>query len=243
MHIQLLVVGIVATIVFLILRIKKGGLPAAVAKTCASVLFILTGLASAMDAMPYFKKVVIGYANFNPWVLLYIAGLVCALLGDLFLDLKYVYLEDSDTHTYLGMVFFLATQIFYFIGAFNVFRWGSNLTYIYIAIAVTAIFELVILFGERKLLKVKFGKFKAISAVYSGALAFTTTFTICCAFATGFSTGALMMAAGQVFFLISDLILSGTYFGVGKNTKKHVLWNHILYYLAQFLIATAIYYI
>lgn len=247
LHIPLLAIGIAVTIVFLILRIKKGGLTAAVAKTGASVLFVFTALGAFMDHMPLYGDPVIGINKVNPWAMCYVAGLVCAILGDLFLDLKYVYLEDSDKFSFLGFSSFIGTQVLYFVGAFNCFRWCPEGTYdykyIWISLLVAMVFVLAIVFGETKLLKVKFGRFKAISAVYSGILSFTTAFTVCCAFATGFSTPAAMMAIGEILFLLSDLILSGTYFGVGKNTKKHVLWNHILYYAAQFLIATAVFYI
>ena len=110
MHIQLLVLGAIATIVFLILRVKKGGLPAAVAKTCASIFFVFTGLASAFDSLPAFGSLSVGFATFNPWSFYIIGGLVCAVLGDLWLDLKYTYLENSNEFTALGMSFFLGTQ-------------------------------------------------------------------------------------------------------------------------------------
>ena len=197
--------------------------------------------------MPLYGAPVIGFSKVNPWAMAYIAGLVCAILGDLFLDLKYVYLEDSDKYSFLGFSSFIGTQLFYFIGAFNCFRWNPEGTYdyrpIWVALIVAAIFVLVIVFGEKKILKVKFGRFKAISAVYSAILAFTTAFTVCCALKVGFSSAAGLMALGEILFLLSDLILSGTYFGVGKNKKKHILSNHILYYAAQFIIATAIFYI
>ncbi len=245
LHIPVLVLGAAATVAFLILRVKKGGLSAAVMKVIASVMFVLTGLAAVIDSLPLYYAPFLGHFRFNSWAMLYIAGLVCAILGDLFLDLKYVYIEDSDKHTFLGFGFFIATQVFYFMGAFNCFKWCPQGTYdykaIYVSLIVAAIFVLAAVFGEKKILKVKFGKFKAISAVYSGILSFTTVFTIFCAM-TG-STAGLLMAIGEVAFLISDLILSGTYFGVGKNTKKHVIWNHLFYYAAQFLIATAIFYI
>lgn len=247
LHIPLLVLGVAATIAFLILRIKKGGLTAAVAKTGASVLFVLTGLGAFMDSLPLYGTAMIGINQINAWALCYVAGLVFAILGDLFLDLKYVYLEDSDKFTFLGFSSFIGTQVMYFIGAFNCYRWSPAGTYdykyIWISIIVAAVFVLAIVFGEKKILKVKFGKFKAISAVYSGILSFTTAFTVCCAVATGFSTPAALMALGEILFLLSDLILSGTYFGVGKNRKKDILSNHILYYAAQFIIAFAIFYI
>lgn len=240
MHIQLLVLGAIATIVFLILRVKKGGLPAAVAKTCASIFFVFTGLASAFDTLPAFGSLSVGFATFNPWSFYIIGGLVCAVLGDLWLDLKYTYLENSNEFTALGMSFFLGTQVLYFVGAFNCFKWNDNASYIYASIVVGAIFALICVFGERRFLKVKFGKFKAISAVYSGVLGFVMVFTICCAISDGESQGAKLMALGEVLLWISDMILVKTYFGEGMNKKKHVLWNHILYYAAQYLIAVSI---
>lgn len=243
MHIQLLVIGAIATIVFLILRIKKGGLPAAVAKTCASVFFVFTGLAAALDSLPNYRDFQFGFVEFNPWSFFIVGGLVCAMLGDIWLDFKYVYLENSNEFTALGMAFFTATQVLYFVGAFNCFKWNDNELYIYISIAVAAIFALIAVFGERRILKVHFGKFKPIAAVYTAVLGFVTAFTVCCAVSDSANTGAKMMVIGEVLLLISDLILCGTYFGEGKNKKKQVLANHIIYYIAQYVIAYSILYI
>lgn len=243
MHIQLLVLGAIATIVFLVLRIKKGGLPAAAAKACASAFFVFTGLASAIDAMPSYNQLMVGFMDFNPWCFILVGGLICSLIGDLWLDLKYVYLENSNEFTALGMAFFLGAQLLYFASAFNCFVWGNNMAYIYASVVVAAIFALITVFGERRILKVHFGKFKPIAACYTAALGFTTTFSICCAISTGFSTSALLMMIGEILLLISDAILCGTYFGVGKNTKKYVISNHVIYYIAQYALALSIFYI
>lgn len=240
MHIQLLVIGAIATIVFLILRIKKGGLPAAVAKTCASLFFVFTGLAAALDSLPGFNSFSFGFAQFNPWCFFIVGGLVCALIGDIWLDFKYVYLENSNEFTALGMSFFIATQLLYFVGAFNCFKWNNNDIYIHISIAVAAVFALITVFGERKILKVHFGKFKPIAASYTAVLGFVTAFTICCAISDKNNTGAKIMAVGEILLIISDMILCGTYFGEGKNNKKYVLANHIIYYISQYLIAYSI---
>ena len=45
---------------------------------------------------------------------------------------------------------------------------------------------------------------------------------------------------GGIFFAVSDLILSGTYFGVGKERPIDLMLNYITYYSAQFLIASAL---
>ena len=240
MLIQLTVLGVIATIVFLILRVKKGVLPAAVAKTCASIFFVFTGLAAVFDTIPAYNELTIGFATFNPWSFFIVGGLVLAAFGDLWLDLKYTYLESSNEFTALGISFFLATQVMYFVAAFNCFKWNSNPTYIYVAIAVAAIFALITVFGERRVLKVKFGKYKPICAVYAASLGFVMVFTICCAIADSGNSGAKVMAIGEVLLWLSDMILMKTYFGEGRNRKKDVLWNHILYYAAQYLIAYSI---
>ena len=49
-----------------------------------------------------------------------------------------------------------------------------------------------------------------------------------------------LLFIGGVFFAISDLILSGTYFGVGKERSIDLALNYITYYSAQFLIASAL---
>jgi len=45
---------------------------------------------------------------------------------------------------------------------------------------------------------------------------------------------------GALLFLLSDLVLSGTYFGTGKRRPVDVILNHILYYAGQFLIAGSV---
>ena len=49
-----------------------------------------------------------------------------------------------------------------------------------------------------------------------------------------------MLIAGGVLFAVSDLILSGTYFGEGKERPFDIISNAITYYLAQYVIAFSI---
>jgi hypothetical protein len=48
---------------------------------------------------------------------------------------------------------------------------------------------------------------------------------------------------GAVLFAVSDLILSGTYFGRGKERPVDLLLNYLTYYPAQFLIAWSLLYL
>ena len=95
-----------------------------------------------------------------------------------------------------------------------------------------------------KPMKMVYGKFKAITAIYGFVLAFMTFLSASLAIMNKFENMTLnFMFAGGVFFLISDLILSGTYFGEGKRRPVDVITNHTTYYAAQFLIAASLMFI
>ena len=48
---------------------------------------------------------------------------------------------------------------------------------------------------------------------------------------------------GAVLFAVSDLVLSGTYFGEGKERPVDFILNYVAYYGGQFLIAFSLYYL
>ena len=47
---------------------------------------------------------------------------------------------------------------------------------------------------------------------------------------------------GGILFALSDLVLSGTYFG-GKERPVDIILNYLTYYPAQFLIALSLLYL
>ena len=53
-------------------------------------------------------------------------------------------------------------------------------------------------------------------------------------------TGYDLFFIGGVLFMISDLILNGTYFGEGKERPVDIATNYLTYYSAQFLIASSL---
>ena len=52
-----------------------------------------------------------------------------------------------------------------------------------------------------------------------------------------------MLFAAGALFAISDLILSGTYFGIGKTRPVDLITNTVTYYCAQYLIAFSLLFI
>ncbi len=234
LYFVVLISGVVATVAFLVERVKNGGLKAAMLKAFASTLFVGTACSAAATNL---KSDNIGFALFV------IMGLTLGLMGDIWLDLKWVYKADNDTYTFAGFGAFAIGHISFLAGLFTYYVDFSKSLYI----VVPAIIALLIAVGViilEKPMKMVYGKFKLITGVYGFILAFMTFLSGSLALMNGFKVMTLnFMFAGGVFFLVSDLILSGTYFGQGKDRPIDVVTNHVSYYAAQFVIASALLFI
>lgn len=222
----LLIIGVLATVIFLVLRVKRGGIAALYAKAVASLCFIATAIAATNENRLFL--------NFGS---LMIFGLVFGLLGDVWLDLKWIYLQDKDSYLYSGFIFFLLGHVCFVTAAFMV---GPYTVPSVIAAAAAALVIALIALLLEKPLKMHYGKFKWIVFLYSFALALTMTMAITLAVVTDFERIWVVMSVGGILFLLSDLVLSGMYFGEGKNTSFNVILNHTLYYAAQFIMAATV---
>ena len=79
----------------------------------------------------------------------------------------------------------------------------------------------------------EYGKFKAITGIY-GAILFGMTLL----------AGSLALYNHFQYMTLNLMfILSGTYFSTGKDRPVDVITNHATYYIAQFIIATSIFFI
>lgn len=224
----LLAIGILATVAFLVLRVKKGGIPALYAKAVASVCFIAVGIA-AINRNPSFLR----FGSFM------IFGLICGLLGDVWLDLKWIYLKDKDSFLYAGFLFFLVGHIAFVSAACSVSAITFKLAFS--AVALALLIACIALFLEKPL-KMQYGKFKTIVFFYTFTLSLTMTSAFVLMLATRFKLMWMLMFLGGLLFLLSDLVLSGMYFAEGKNTKGNIILNHTLYYAAQFTLASVIFF-
>lgn len=223
--------GAIALTLFLIEKTRKYSVKATMIKSVCSLLFI--GVAA------------VGlYKNERHVLALYvILGLLLGLLGDIWLDFKYVFKENDDAFTYAGFTMFGLGHVLYITGMFHEFYHGENVLYIIVPLALGAMLGIANIFLEKPM-KLKYGKMKWIACLY-GALLFSmalTTLSLC--IMTGFQvTTLIMLFAGGILFAISDLILSGTYFGVGKERPVDIITNAITYYAAQYLIAFSLFFI
>lgn len=226
MYWALLIVGILATAVFLVLRVKRGGIAALYAKAVASLCFIATAIAATNE-----NRLFLDFGSFMTF------GLVFGLLGDVWLDLKWIYLQDKDSYLYSGFIFFLLGHVCFVTAVFKVGPYTPASLIVAFAAALVIAFVAILM---EKPLKMHYGKFKWIVFLYSFMLALTMTMAMTLAVITGFDKMWTVMSVGGLLFLLSDLVLSGMYFGEGKNTSFNIVLNHTLYYAAQFIMAATI---
>ena len=231
----LLVCGAVLLFVYIREKIRAYSVRAVLLKSSVSVVFIMVGIYGAWLSASK------GNASLLcPFVVL---GLLCGLLGDIWLDLKYVFPEKDEPFTYAGFCVFGVGHILYIAGMLlNCYPTGKPMTLI-----VPVLLALVLSIGNavlEKPMKLSYGKFKSVVIAYGVILFAMVLISGSFALYYGWEKTSLnLIFVGGVFFAISDLILSGTYFGTGKERPIDLALNYITYYAGQFLIASALVFI
>ena len=219
--------GILFTAIYVHEKLQKYDVKELLLKTTCSMLFMGVAISSAT------------LHRTGLYSSLMIIGLLFGLLGDIWLDLKYIYPADDTIYTYSGFTSFGIGHIF-FITAL-IYRFGSFATPVYYIIP--AVGALLLGFGSVAMgpvMKLDYGKFKGITRAYATLLGGFTLLAGSFALLFHFKYLALdMLFVGAVSFLISDLVLSGTYFG-GKESPIDIHLNYIFYYGGQFLIALSL---
>ena len=141
-------------------------------------------------------------------------------------------------YTYSGFISFGIGHILFMAALFRITKelTGSLTSQVLPLILAAALGIATVLGG--KFLKMDFGRFRVITMIYGSLLIGSATVSGRLVLLTGFRSPALIVFfAGAVCFVLSDLLLSGTYFGKGHDKPFDIIFNHILYYAAQFLIA------
>lgn len=224
-------IAVVLLVWYLISKCQKYDLKELFIKIAISLLFVVVALIATYDS----KKIDI----FN---VLIISGLVFGLIGDILLDLKYVDKERTDGYSYGGFIAFGIGHILYITAIIIKYAKGSAL-YISLAIILDIILSITTILMEKSL-KLEYGKYKIISFCYALCLFGSCSFGLFLAIENGFNALPLnLFFIGTVLFAVSDLVLSGTYFGKGKERPIDFVINYITYYAAQFIIASMLLYI
>lgn len=224
-----LVLGLINLILFLVQRRPQVSLRVLFFKTTTSCLMILASLAA------YYENKASCSLEL---ALLFFAGSVCGLLGDIWLDAKYIFPSEKNGLLKAGFISFLIGHIFYSVAMF--ITYGVSTLSIICGVVGALSAPLTCMVTE-KLFKADFGKDKLISVVYTGVLTFTTGVSLAVAIENNFDLSSLVRFIGMVLFLGSDAVLARVYFCEGQNTRVNVVINHALYYLAQFSLATSLF--
>lgn len=239
LFIALTVAFIVCVVAFLFVRIKQGGVKAVFLKTTASLLFVLCAC-TALSIKP---------ENYR-YGMFFLIGMVFCVIGDIWLDLKYVHKDFDEPYTFTGIASFMISHVFYVIGILAAYPefipWQIALA-IFSALSVSVIERLI-----SKKTGFDYGKFNVLTFVYSVVIMLTVTFALNAVNAFGWLPilgGAempqimprfLAMNMGTVIFALSDLALSIAFFKKGGNTKINVILIHVTYYVAQYLLVLSI---
>ncbi len=227
-----LCLGIISVIVFLTKRTSKVTLNVAFMKAIASTLFITTGVMAMSEnsGCPKFTGALVAVAG------------VWGAFGDIALDLKYVFKKYEKEYLKAGFTSFGVGHIFY--SAAIIFTFGF-ISKAFITAVVCAVICFLSVYITTPVLKLQYGRFKLVSAFYMMVLGFVLGLSLGYAvFAYSFAT--LMIAIGFVLFFLSDVVLSGIYFGnteKKRTSRPSIIINHVLYYGAQFTIAMSLLFI
>ena len=218
-------ISLFVLIYFISVKCKGYGLKELFLKTAVSLLFITLALVATLNSN-----------KFTIFNLLVIGGLVLGLVGDILLDLKNVDLERTVGYTYGGFITFGLGHMLY-VSALIINYFKGNALYIIFPILLDIVISLITVFMEKPL-KLNYGKMKPTVFCYALCLFGTVSFSLSLAIQNGFQILPLnMFLIGSVLFAISDLVLSGTYFGKDKERPVDFIMNYTTYYGAQFTIA------
>ena len=135
-----LVISLIATVVFLVLRVKKGGLPGAFSKTGASLAFVMLGVAAVFDRLQDPAGIIVNQ-TFNRWSLFILVGLVAGLIGDIFLDLKFIVLDKTDAFTFAGFASFIFCHVMYLVMLWNCMVFPIWVVFLAIAFGAMLLFS------------------------------------------------------------------------------------------------------
>lgn len=225
----LLVLGAILLPIYIREKVRAYSARALLLKAVESVLFVSLGLCAWFTASADGAPSSAG--------LFVVLGLVCGLLGDVWLDLKYVFPAQDTAFTYAGFVFFAAGHVLFMTGLLLGFYVPENALHLVIPAALSILLGGAVCCMEKPM-GLRYGKLKPVVLVYGILLFGMVALTGSLAILHGFRATTLnLFFIGGVLFALSDLVLSGTYFGEGKERPIDLIANYLLYYPAQFLLA------
>ena len=218
------IIGFAIQAAFILVENKKKYVPAVILKGSAALVFIIIGVLSAqLTSNPSFAKLVV-------------IGLILGGIGDVLLNLRFVFEKQGQKIFLLGIASFLSGHIMYLAALILL---SNNLLVSLICGVIAAAVLLRWIFS-------KIGEvqkaFKIFGYLYIGAIVLMTAAAVGNLVANPGSTGALLYVMGAVLFTASDVIMIFNTFGGTQKFSMRAA-NLSLYYLGQLMIAISLQFI
>lgn len=220
--ILLAVIGMTLQAVFIAVEHKEKYVPAVILKGSAAAVFCIIGV------------VAMGASVNRDFAKLVVFGLCFGALGDILLNLRFVFPKNGQKIFLVGVVAFLTGHILYLCAIAPLSR---NLIP---CLVVGVILAAVLLTWIFKTLTVKLA-FKIFGVLYIGAIVLMTAVAIGNVL-TAPGTAAWMHAVGAVLFTLSDIVLIFNTFGSEQKFSMRIT-NLSLYYMGQLMIASSLFFI
>ncbi|MBQ6655074.1 MAG: lysoplasmalogenase [Erysipelotrichaceae bacterium] len=217
----LIIAGALLQLCFIITEHREDYVKAVILKGLASLMFVITGFLGYRNSGSGFGRLIF-------------IGLALGMLGDILLNLRFVFPENGQKIFLLGIVAFLAGHILYLAALI------PQAQHLSICLIIGALIAAALLIYIFKTMEVKLA-FKIFGVVYLGAVIIMTAVAIGNAIALP-SKNNVMYAIGAIAFALSDIVLIFNTFGSSTRFSLRVT-NLSLYYLGQALIALSLFFI
>ncbi len=225
----LITLSLISIYFFLQQRLSNRMMEAVFLKTVASTGFLMTALVQL-----YNSDVQSGFSY------MIMVGLFFGVLGDIWLGLKWALKRYRSLFTLVGIFCFGCEHLTFLIATWLFFGYTVPIFYMFIVFVVAIVASLfAILSGTYAGLRYR--NFQGVAFVYAFLLLFSEFIFGLVAATNHFDIQPMnrMVVAG-LFFILSNALVSHTYFGKRAIRPSDVYIEHGLYYLAQFIIASSI---
>lgn len=220
--ILLCILGMAIQACFIAVEHKEKYVGAVCLKGSASIVFVIIGaIAFAAAANTQFAKLVF-------------IGLILGAVGDILLNLRFVFEKNGQKIFLMGIAAFLAGHILYLAALV------PQSESLWLCIIIGAVVAAAILAYIFKTMEVKTA-FKVFGIFYIGAVVIMTAIAIGNLIATP-AAATWLYAIGAVLFTVSDIVLIFNTFGSEQKFSLRIT-NLSLYYVGQLLIACSLFFV
>lgn len=217
-------IGIILQALFITVEHQKKFVGAVILKGLASLIFVFLGF--------FFYSFHLEDNCTNPFPKYVFLGLIFGAVGDILLNLRFVFEKIGQKIFLAGIAAFLTGHILYLVALIPASQ--SLLISIACGVVVAAIL-LTIIFKSFELKPA----FKIFGILYIGAVVLMTSMAIGNCITSGFEKDMILYAIGAVLFTVSDVVLIFNTFGPTSKFSLRIT-NLSLYYIGQLLIATSL---